>query len=109
MDLSNAWDMGLGSGPGHDYSGTCNEFYINRINVPYQYRGKGLGRRLLKEALSDADREGATLYLEINPYGEMTHQQLEAWYMRYGFTKHYIPGVYIRRPQEKTLERSMVS
>jgi len=58
---------------------------ITRINVPKEFRGKGFGRDLLNQILTDADKDGVTLYLEILASGEMSYMDLEAWYMRHGF------------------------
>lgn len=60
-------------------------YVVNRINVPVSHRGRGHGRELLREICRDADSEGATLYLCINPTGPLDHDQLDAWYRRYGF------------------------
>lgn len=68
---------------------------INRINVPPQHRGLGYGRALLAWALADADRTGTTLWLEISPSGEMTYDQLAAWYQRNRFIGM---GIYRRTP-----------
>ena len=60
-------------------------YVINRINVPKKHRGNGVASRLLQNILDDADEEGATLHLEINPSDGLTFRQLEAWYKRRGF------------------------
>lgn len=70
---------------------------VNRVNVPPKHRGQGIGSRLLDELLADADAHGVTLWLDINPYGQMTYEQLEAWYMRRGFVPH--EGRYRRLPR----------
>lgn len=71
---------------------------ITRINVPYIYRGTGVGSRLLKMITDDADKEGVSLFLEIQPYGEMTYDDLAAWYGRHGFVGL---GLWERKPKEK--------
>jgi predicted GNAT family acetyltransferase len=58
---------------------------INRINVPTVHRGNGVGSKLLKRILEDADAEGATLWLLPSATGGLTQAQLVAWYLRYGF------------------------
>jgi predicted GNAT family N-acyltransferase len=75
-----------------------NNYIISRINVPQAYRGQRIGSQLLKECLADADKEGAVLSLEINPYGELTYEDLESWYLRYGF-KEVEQGWYKRLPK----------
>ncbi|MBK9497466.1 MAG: GNAT family N-acetyltransferase [Xanthomonadales bacterium] len=88
-DVVDGRDLGLCAGP----SGI-----ITRINVPPKARGLGFGSRLLREILHDADAEGVTLILEINPSGDLNFAQLEAWYMRYDFVA-ISEGYYQRRPQ----------
>jgi ribosomal protein S18 acetylase RimI-like enzyme len=78
--------------------GKEDNYVITRINVPKEHRGQGWGRALLQDAIKIADDSGYTLWLEINPYGEMTFQQLAAWYERNGFKK-VSTGVYKRKPK----------
>lgn len=89
-DLIDYCPEGLGQG-----------YIITRINVPPEHRGKGIGSQLLKAITDEADVKGVRLYLEINPYGGLTYDQLEAWYMRHGF-KHWPDGaspMYRRTPR----------
>jgi len=72
---------------------------INRVNVPKKHRGKGIGRALMQKCLADADAEGVTLQLDINPYGEMSYTELRAWYERLGFIQKYKNGPFIRKPK----------
>lgn len=58
---------------------------INRINVPVQHRGQGLGTQMLKLVTSEADLECVSLWLEVMPSGPLDHQALTAWYRRNGF------------------------
>lgn len=60
-------------------------WYINRINVPQQYRGMGFGKALLEMICRDADEEKATLALEPLASGGLNVKQLEDWYGRHGF------------------------
>lgn len=73
-------------------------FYINRINVPEQFRGQRIGARLLKMVLDDADKEGVTLFIDISPYGKMTHDDLRQWYERNGFKQRKL-GDFKRGPR----------
>lgn len=78
--------------------GSRSQFYIIRIYVPYDHRGQGLGSRLLTEIISDADKEEVRLSLDISSFGDLTFEQLEAWYMRYGFIEQG-DGSYLRTPK----------
>jgi ribosomal protein S18 acetylase RimI-like enzyme len=72
---------------------------ITRINVPKAHRGKGFGRKLLEECLSDVDLDGITLWLEIAESDGLNYYQLEAWYERYGFKN--LGGIYRRKPAKR--------
>lgn len=58
--------------------------------MPKTHRGRGIARSLMDEVLADADQEGTTLCLNINAYGDMSWEELEAWYLRLGFS--WLPG-----------------
>ena len=70
---------------------------VNRVSVLKPHRGKGIARRLMSEMLKDADSEGITLWLDINPYGDMDFAELLAWYHRLGCRP--CKGRYRRLPQ----------
>jgi predicted GNAT family acetyltransferase len=65
--------------------GLKSTWMVSRVNVPEKHRGNGYGSILLKTVTNDADQEGITLRLEIFPSGQMSYEQLEAWYRRNGF------------------------
>lgn len=73
-------------------------WWINRINVPNGYRGRGHGTALLMQILEQADYEEVTLRLNINPYGDLNYHQLQSWYERYGFVQDE-EGCFTRKPQ----------
>lgn len=81
-------------------------YLITRIFVQNTHRGQGVGQALLDKVKREADLETVPLYLEINPYGEMTYRQLESWYVQNGFRKENIwldadyVEVFIRRPHQ---------
>lgn len=80
--------------------------YINRINTPLSYQGKGIASELLRECLADADKDDVTLQLEIVPSGTLNYDELQAWYERYGFQETYLDGyehfvVWERQPLNK--------
>lgn len=85
-DLCDGREMGLGR----------RTRVITRISVLPPHRGKGIGRRLLQEILHDADAEGITLALEIQPSGGLDYDELAAWYSRHGFVDR--GGIWFRRP-----------
>lgn len=60
-------------------------YMVTRINVPQQFRGKGIGTRLLKQILDDADKEGVILVLWPQASDGLPTYILEEWYKRYGF------------------------
>lgn len=60
-------------------------YYFNRLFVNEKYRKNNYGTRILNTLLDYIDSIDAVLCLDINPYGEMTYEQLKAFYMKYGF------------------------
>ena len=60
-------------------------FYFNRIFVPTQFRGHGLGSFLLEKVIDFARREKKAIINEINPYGEMDLEELTDFFVRHGF------------------------
>jgi len=76
-------------------------FWINRINVPEAWRGTGIARKLLKQCLDEADREGKALILAVSPSDGLDFKQLMAWYKRHGFADidGQPLGILLREPQ----------
>ena len=72
-------------------------YMIHRINVPKRHRRFGHGTALLQEAITDADTEGAKLYLGLSPSDGMDFDELECWYKKHGFVE-LEDGMYIREP-----------
>lgn len=70
-----------------------NAYYFNRIFVNPKYRGKGYGTKLINLILNVIDEKKSKLLLDINPYGDMSYDDLEAFYVRHGFKdigNHYL-------------------
>lgn len=89
-DLVDAGEMGLAKG-----------WIITRIVS--EPKGVGLGREVFQKVLDAADFESQYLWLEINPYGPLNHDQLVAWYKRHGFKwVRSLPGVMVRCPQRNS-------
>lgn len=79
-----------------DVSDLGNEgHFLCRVNVPKEYRGKGIGSQLLKQVLKEADRCKIDLLLEIYPSGGLSYEELRQWYQRYGFEVQ--PSGYYKR------------
>ena len=72
---------------------------ITRVNVPKEFRGKGVASQLLDECCKDADNEQVILYLEIYPSDGLGYDELEAFYMRRNFKRWR--GLYRRRPNTR--------
>lgn len=62
-----------------------NLWEVNRISVLPTHRGRGLGSKMLREIVADADLEGVELVLDILPSGALNGDELADWYRRYGF------------------------
>lgn len=77
-------------------------FHITRISVPEKHRGRGFGSKVLRECTEDADRESVTLSLEVLTSGDMTEDDLRAWYARHGF----VPYMDVMYREPKKLRRS---
>lgn len=59
---------------------------FNRIFVPKNLRGRGIGSVILDTLLTQARSRGITVFCTISPYGDMTYAELKSWYLRKGFT-----------------------
>lgn len=63
-----------------------NWWLLTGIDVAHSERGKGVARDLIGRVVADADSEGATLCLVIEPDGTgLDVDQLRSWYERLGF------------------------
>lgn len=72
------------------YLPTENAWYYNRLYVKPEYRGHHIGSCLLDNMLKYVNKKKAILFLDINPYGDMSYQNLEAFYKRHGFVDNKI-------------------
>ncbi len=80
-------------------------FSIVNFIVPHEFRGKGVGSKLLHEAISDADKECAILTLIARPYRTDDKKELEkliAFYKKFGFEEQK-DDYMIRKPRCDTL------
>jgi len=77
---------------------------ITRVITPHAKRGKGQASEAMRATCRDADREGVTLLLEVQPYGDggLSIKQLKAWYSRLGFKESYGgSGLMMRKPRAR--------
>lgn len=65
--------------------GKADTWYFNRLWVKEDCRGQGCGSELLDRLLALIRETEGKLILEINAYGELNYEQLEAFYKRHGF------------------------
>ena len=83
---------------------TSSEFVrIITLVVPENLRGRGRGRRAMREILSRADEVAVTLKVEVAPLdsgAEMDPFDLAEWYERCGFVprKRESPDIMFREP-----------
>jgi N-acetylglutamate synthase-like GNAT family acetyltransferase len=65
---------------------TGKTWLFTGVDVAHNERGKGVARELLRRVLDDADTEGVTLFLSVEPDGTgLDDSQLRDWYARLGF------------------------
>lgn len=77
--------------------GLKKEVQVNRLLVPEQCRRKGIGTALMEEFIGYIDHNHLSAELSINPYGEMTYEQLQKFYGKYGFVAdEEIEGLFVR-------------
>lgn len=82
-----------------DPSDTDRPVILTEVVVHPDDRGKGWGSAVLKLVCEDADREGITLVLSVEPGPTgLSYEALKAWYERYGFTGDTEDDVMVRLP-----------
>jgi ribosomal protein S18 acetylase RimI-like enzyme len=64
-----------------------NTIYLSCLDVKYEYRGKGLAKRVLRISKRVAVIKGKKLCLSAGPYNRcpLTLEQLIEWYKKQGF------------------------
>lgn len=79
---------------------------VTGVTVQSRFRGQGWASKLLDEVLADADREGVTLLLNVDPDGTgLDEAQLRAFYSRRGF----VPWAPAGSPVERGMRREPVA
>ena len=67
--------------------------YFNRLFVKEPYRGHGYGTFLIDTLLFILAEKKLSIILDINPYGDMSYDDLEKFYMRHGFERYDVKGI----------------
>lgn len=81
-------------------------WYFNRLIIPPHCRSKSYAKQLMQKLIEVLDKNNITLLCDINPYGDLTYEQLDGLYKSYGFVDvDYIDGIcfdcLIRYPNTK--------
>jgi len=75
-------------------------YYFHRIKVLPKYEGTGEGKEIMIEVCKQADKLGATILNELNPYGKRDINSLKKFFKASGFEELY-PEVMIRKPNTR--------
>jgi hypothetical protein len=82
---------------------------IDRLSVRKPYREEGHGTVLLVSICMDADQEGETLSVKVEPGGEgLNYKELTMWLRRHGFVNDPTSKYMIRYPKPKLLPQKLV-
>ena len=60
-------------------------YYFSRIFVHRKIRNKGHATRLMQQLIEWADTYDYHIFCDINPYGDLTLEQLIVFYKKFGF------------------------
>lgn len=85
-------------------SSCAGVLFFNRLNVPSQLRGRGLGSLLLDSMLSFCSERNLLILNSPNAYGDMSQDELVDFYERHGMVKASQDGllVFSKRVCSKT-------
>ena len=77
------------------------------ITTPAADRRKGYASRLLREVVMEADSSSTVLLLWVRPFGDMTGDQLQAWYRKFGFEviQQHPAVLMARKPRMSSVNR----
>ena len=79
-------------------------WYFNRLIVREDYRNQGYAKKMLSKLIEILRQKQINLWLDINPYGDLNHEQLEELYMKYGFKKYDYGYVWIYDMQNEEMQ-----
>lgn len=75
---------------------------LTRCEVGREERGRGHASKLMRMMLADADRDGITIYLSVEPDGTgLDALTLRSWYERLGF-RDFRERTMIREPNTRS-------
>lgn len=69
--------------PGMEDEAVPGEYYIDSLAVWPEYRGQGIGRKLLQHAIADGQRLGLTVTLAVDPVNTSAQKLYESLGFRY--------------------------
>lgn len=71
-------------------------YYFNRLIVAKEVRGQGIATELLFELAKWADKKKKNILNEINPYGDLSLNNLISLYKKIGFVSTNTKGLMVR-------------
>ena len=84
-------------------------YWIDWVFVPAAYREYGLGRKLMRKVLEDADAHGIRISPEARACAGLGQEKLEGWYFSMGFVKTPFRATFgpilVRVPRRQTRRR----
>lgn len=87
----------LGSGQA-SISNMGDHWCFNRLVVHQRLRGQGIATKLMGRLTETLDRQQILLVNDVNPYGDLSFQQLIRFYKKFGFVETDTPGRLVRYP-----------
>ena len=71
-----------------DSTAYAGGLYLNRVNVPKDYRGRGIGSALL-EAFKESSRRAGHRHVVVEPggYADADQERRVRWYEKHGFVR----------------------
>ena len=60
-------------------------WYFNRLFVRNKFRGLGVATELMKKLINFIEEKKILLVCDVNPYGDLTKEQLISFYKKFGF------------------------
>lgn len=75
-----------------------DSWLVTRLIVPPSMRQQGIASQLMQTMCSWADEGKHKLVLTINPYGDLSREQLQVFVKKFGFREKDCTGLFVRDP-----------